>query len=56
MPVFSAAAKGKRAGPRLQRIEDDHSPIKQTLETFEREDQVEGETVGGAGGDPELTR
>jgi hypothetical protein len=44
------------AGPRLQRIEDDHRPVDQRAEALEAVEQVEREAVGRAGRDAEPPR
>ena len=49
--MFDSSRKDQLAGPRFQRIENDHSPIQQRAESFQAENKVEGETVGGTGGD-----
>ena len=44
------------AGPRLERVEDDHRPVDQRAEALQAVDDVEREAVGRAGGDAEHPR
>ena len=41
------------AGPRLERVQNDHRPVEQRAEALETENEVQGETVGRPGRDPE---
>src|SRR6476659_4577223 len=53
---FLRRGKGEMARPRLERIEDDHRPVDQALESLETKNQVERETIGRPGGHAELSR
>jgi hypothetical protein len=50
-PMRVGRLEHQLAGPRLQRIEDDHRPIDPLCEALQAVDQVEGEAVGRAGRD-----
>ena len=49
--VLFSSAEHVLAGPGLEGIEDDHRPVHEAAELLEALDHVEGEAVGGAGGD-----
>ena len=51
--VANGGVEGHLAGPGLEGVEDDHRPVDAVAEALEAVDQVEGEAVGGTGGDPD---
>src|SRR6266850_2034343 len=51
--VFARSRKAETAWPRFQRIEDDHGPIDDRTEAFEAMQNVQSETISGAGGNAE---
>src|SRR5438874_13385055 len=46
--------KAETTGPRLERIENDHGPIDQTLKSFEAKNEVERKSVCRSRGNTEL--
>ena len=54
--VAGGGVEAELAGPGLERVEDDHRPVDPVAEALEAGDQVEGEAVGGPGGDADPRR
>ena len=49
--IFAGCGKTKSAGPRLQRVQNDHGPINQRAELLETVDEIKREAVGRTGSD-----